>query len=135
MKSKLGHIELKIDTANTGFYKELLGFLGWETIWEGEGMLGLGGSDGASLWFGSGANAAVNDYDGRGVNHLGISVDSQADVDAFAAYLSGKGVPALFETPRHRPEFAGAEDQTYYQVMFESPDRILFEVVYSGPKQ
>ena len=108
MKSKLGHIELKIDTANTGFYKELLGFLGWDTIWEGEGMLGLGGSDGASLWFGSGANAAVNDYDGRGVNHLGISVDSQADVDAFAAYLSGKGVPALFETPRHRPEFAVA---------------------------
>ena len=101
----------------------------------GLAAVGLGGSDGASLWFGSGANAAVNDYDGRGVNHLGISVDSQADVDAFAAYLSGKGVPALFETPRHRPEFAGAEDQTYYQVMFESPDRILFEVVYSGPKQ
>ena len=33
MKSKLGHIELKIDTANTGFYKELLGFLGWDTAW------------------------------------------------------------------------------------------------------
>jgi hypothetical protein len=25
-------------------------------------------------------------------------------------------------------------DKTYYQVMFESPDRILFEVVYTGLK-
>jgi hypothetical protein len=31
---------------------------------------------------------------------------------------------------RHRPEFAQGEDQTYYQVMFASPDRILLEVVY-----
>ena len=40
----------------------------------------------------------------------------------------------LFETPRHRPDFAHGEDTTYYQVMFESPDRILFEIVYTGPK-
>ncbi len=38
-------------------------------------------------------------------------------------------------TPRHRPEFSQGPDQTYYQVMFESPDRVLFEVVYTGPKQ
>ena len=41
----------------------------------------------------------------------------------------------LFETPRHRPDFAHGEDTTYYQVMFESPDRILFEIVYTGPKE
>jgi hypothetical protein len=40
----------------------------------------------------------------------------------------------LFETPRHRPEFS-SEDSTYYQIMFESPDRILLEFVYTGPKQ
>jgi len=48
-------------------------------------------------------------------------------------YLKKAGVPALFETPRHRPDFCSSPDQTYYQVMFESPDRLLFEVVYSGP--
>ncbi len=106
MQTKLGHVELKIDTANLGFYKELGSFLGWKTLYEGDGMLGIGGSDGASLWFMSGANGAENDYDGRGVNHLGIATETQSDVDAAAAYLAGKGVAALFETPRHRPEFA-----------------------------
>ena len=68
------------------------------------------------------------------MDHLGIGTASQADVDAVAAYLAERGVAALFETQRHRPEFGGGEEQTYYQVMFESPDRILFEVVYTGPK-
>jgi catechol 2,3-dioxygenase-like lactoylglutathione lyase family enzyme len=134
MKTQLGHVEVKIDTANSAFYKDLLQFLGWNTIWEGEGMLGLGGADGASLWFSAAVGGGANDYDRPGVNHLGISVSSQADVDATAAYLRSKSVPALFETPRHRPEFASNADETYYQVMFESPDRVLFEVVYTGPK-
>ena len=38
----------------------------------------------------------------------------------------------LFETPRYRPDFS-SEPNTYYQIMFESPDRILFEIVYVGP--
>jgi hypothetical protein len=50
-------------------------------------------------------------------------------------YLREHNVQPLFETPRHRPEFSAGPDQTYYQVMFESPDRILFEVVYTGPKE
>ncbi|MFN0147374.1 MAG: hypothetical protein ACKVT1_12755, partial [Dehalococcoidia bacterium] len=87
-----------------------------------------------SLWFVADASGAVNDYDGVGMNHLGIGAESIADVDAVVAWLGAKGMPALFETPRHRPEFAGGPDDTYYQVMFESPDRVLFEVVYTGPK-
>jgi len=43
-------------------------------------------------------------------------------------------VALLFETPRHRPEFAQSPEQTYYQIMFETPDRILLEVVYIGVK-
>ena len=27
-----------------------------------------------------------------------------------------------------------SESETYYQVMFESPDKVLFEVVYTGAK-
>lgn len=35
---------------------------------------------------------------------------------------------------RHRPEFSWGPDDTHDQVMFESPDRTLIEVVYTGPK-
>jgi catechol 2,3-dioxygenase-like lactoylglutathione lyase family enzyme len=94
----------------------------------------MGTGKGASLWFIGSTNGAGNDYDGSGMNHIGIGASTQADVDATVEYLTKKGVVALFETPRHRPDFAMSESDTYYQVMFESPDRVLFEVVYTGPK-
>ncbi|HEX6031602.1 MAG TPA: VOC family protein [Tepidiformaceae bacterium] len=134
METTFGHLQINVRPENLGFYRELMGFLGWATLADGEGYMGFGEKNGASLWFIAGANDAENDYDGRGVNHIGIGAASQADVDATVAYLQQKGVPPLFETPRHRPDFSASEDQTYYQVMFESPDRVLFEVVYTGPK-
>jgi catechol 2,3-dioxygenase-like lactoylglutathione lyase family enzyme len=134
MQSHLAHLEVKIDSANAGFYKDLFAFIGWNTLYEDDSILGVGGTNEASLWFSSGANGAQNDYDGRGVNHIGIGAQSIADVDALTGYLKGKGIAALFETPRHRPDFASSESDTYYQVMFESPDRVLFEFVYTGPK-
>ena len=134
MQSSLAHLQVNIRPENMPFYKDLFAFLGWNAIYEGEGMLGSGASNDASLWFSAGANGAKNDYDGPGVNHIGIGATSIADVDALARYLQGKGVPALFETPRHRPDFSASESETYYQVMFESPDKVLFEFVYTGPK-
>ena len=134
MQTGLAHIQFNVQAANLPFYQDLMAFLGWHTIYAGEGMLGVVGTNDASLWFVGQVNDATNDYDGPGMNHLAIGAESQADVDAAAAYLSEHDVTALFDTPRHRPEFARSEDQTYYQVMFESPDRILLEVVYTGPK-
>ena len=134
MKTFATHLEINIDPQNTPFYKDLFAFLGWDVLYEGEGMLGVGGSNEVSFWFAGRANHATNDYDGAGVNHIGIGAPTVADVDATVAYLQGIGVPALFETPRHRPEFVSSPDETYYQVMFESPDRILFEIVYTGTK-
>lgn len=134
MQTNLSHIQLNVRPDTMGFYKDLMGFLGWQPLVDTPEMLGVGCKQGSSLWFVAGANEAANDYDGRGMNHIGIGADSQADVDAAAAYLDERGLQALFETPRHRPEFSRSEDETYYQVMFESPDRILFEVVYIGPK-
>lgn len=134
MQTSLAHLQVNIRPDNLPFYRDLFAFLGWNTLYEADGTLGTGGQNGASLWFITEANNAANDYDGPGVNHIGISAPSQADVDAADAYLKGKGVPALFETPRHRPEFSANESETYYQVMFESPDKVLFEVVYTGPK-
>jgi catechol 2,3-dioxygenase-like lactoylglutathione lyase family enzyme len=133
VESKLAHIQVNVAAANLPFYRDLMGFLGWQTLYEDEGMFGVGSGE-SSLWFIGAASDAKNDYDGAGMNHLGIGVARQEDVDTVVGYLRERGVPALFETPRHRPEFSQDETSTYYQVMFESPDRVLFEVVYTGPK-
>jgi hypothetical protein len=134
MQSELSHMQINVRPENMSFYKDLAAFLGWKTLYEAADVLGVAGTNDASLWFSPVANDANNDYDGGGVNHLGIGVTAQADVDTAAAWLKERGVELLFETPRHRPEFSSGEGLTYYQVMFESPDRILWEVVYTGPK-
>jgi catechol 2,3-dioxygenase-like lactoylglutathione lyase family enzyme len=134
MKSSLGHLQINIQVKNLAFYKELFTFLGWSSLYEDENMVGVGCEKGDSLWFCAGLKDVKNDYDGIGMNHLAVSVEKQSEVDDTVAYLKSHGVPALFETPRHRAEFSGGGN-TYYQVMFESPDKILFEVVYTGPKQ
>ena len=134
MKTHLGHLELRVKPANLGFYNDLFAFLGWKPLYQDDNMLGIGSGERASLWFSTGSNDATNDYDGPGMNHLGIATSTQDEVDEAAKYLAGKGIAPLFETPRHRPDFASSETETYHQVMFESPDRILFEIVYTGPK-
>jgi catechol 2,3-dioxygenase-like lactoylglutathione lyase family enzyme len=134
VKSTLGHIQFNIDPQNSAFYKELLSFLGWTVWFDDPNILGLGGEHGTSLWFTSPAESVIYDYDGPGMNHLALAVSTQSEVDEVVSYLQKLSVPTLFDTPRHRPEFNSGPNQTYYQVMFESPDRILFEVVYTGPK-
>ncbi len=131
-QAHVGHLVYNIKLENMDFYKKLFGFLGWSVLYEHPAMLGVGDDRQASVWFGA-AREGNNDYDAAGLNHLGLSVASQADVDEAVAFLQEHGVAALFETPRHRPEFSAGPDQTYYQVMFESPDRLLFEIVYTGP--
>jgi len=135
MKSELAHLVFGIEASNLPFYKDLLTFLGWTIFFDGYGMIGASGNGACSLWFGPRQHEQSNDYDGSGLNHLAIGVESIAAVDATSDYIKAHGISALFETPRHRPDFSGSEQDTYYQVMFESPDRILFEVVYTGPKQ
>ena len=134
MKAPLGHIQFNVRQENLPFYRDLLVFLGWDLIGDWPGMIGLGSVEGQSLWFSGAATAVSNDYDGPGMNHLAFAAASIADVDAAVAYLQARRVALLFETPRHRPEFARDEQSTYYQVMFETPDRILLEIVYIGPR-
>ena len=134
MQTYLTHMQFNVQPEHLPFYTDLLAFLGWQTLYATDEMLGVGDTNGVSLWFVGQSKAVANDYDGPGMNHLALAAASQADVDAVAAYLTERDVAALFETPRHRPEFTGSAEQTYYQVMFETPDRILIEVVYTGPK-
>ena len=134
MRTSIAHIQFNVRPENIGFYKELLEFLGWQAIAEGDGYIGIVGKNGESLWFLGYAKDAVSDYDGAGMNHIAIGAEAQGDVDTAAEFLTGRGVELLFETPRHRPDFTQSESDTYYQIMFETPDRILMEFVYTGPK-
>ena len=85
------------------------------------------------LWFVPARRNATNDSDSPGLNHLALAAEAIADVDAVTAWLQARQMPALFETPRHHPDLAMGPGNTYYHVMFRSPDNILLEVVYMGP--
>ena len=132
---KLSHLQLNVHASNLGFYRDLFAFLGWDSLISNDSMVSFNSQGDVSLWFLGGANDAKNDYDGPRVNHIALAAASQAEVDRTAGHLEELGIEQLFETPRHRPDFSSSEDNTYYQVMFQSPDGILFEHVYTGPKQ
>lgn len=132
IQSAIGHLQFNVHPQNLGFYKDLFTFAGWGVLYDHPAMLAVGCSTGASLWFATAPNEAKNDYDGAGMNHFALSVNNQQDVDEMVAYMQEHGIQPLFGTPCHRPEFSAGTDQTYYQVMFESPDHLLFEVVYIG---
>lgn len=134
MKSDIGHLLIHINPQNIPFYRDLFTFLGWTICLAEPDMLGVANERGGSLWFGAPIKDLPNDYDGIGMNHLAIAVTTQADVDAVVAFLKEHKITPLFETPRHRPDFCSSPDETYYQVMFASPDRILLEVVYTGAR-
>ncbi|MBP7966973.1 VOC family protein [Candidatus Woesebacteria bacterium] len=136
MKSTLSHIQFNIDFKHVDFYTDLMKFLGWAEIYAADGVVGYNDSTdkGASIWFLKSKTTDMHGHGKAGMNHIGIHVDTQSDVDSVVGYIKDKNIKTLYDTPRHRPEFAFVEGNTYYQVMFESPDKILFEVVYTGPK-
>ncbi len=133
MTSYLNHLQVNINLKNLSFYKDLMTFLGWSVIFEDKDVIGYKSDRKGDLWFTPKTKDTANDYDGVGVNHISIGVNSIKDVDQVVKYLKNKKIDRLFDTPRHRPEFASV-GKTYYQIMFESPDKILFEIVYTGPK-
>jgi catechol 2,3-dioxygenase-like lactoylglutathione lyase family enzyme len=132
---KLSHLQINVAAGYLPFYRDLFALLDWDSITSGEWGEAFNSAGDVSLWFMAGAKDVASDYDGPGVNHIGLAAGSQAEVDRTAAWLTERGIAHLFETPRHRPDFSSSEENTYYQVMFESPDGILFEHVYIGPKE
>jgi catechol 2,3-dioxygenase-like lactoylglutathione lyase family enzyme len=132
-QASVGHLVYYVKPENLDFYKTLFAQCGWTSGHQEATFAGMNAPDGSGVgvWFMGFAKPVANDYDGPGLNHLALHTRSIADVDEITAWLAARGVTALFETPRHRPDFS-PPDGTYYQVMFESPDRILFEIVYIG---
>jgi hypothetical protein len=133
MNSYLNHVQLNIDFENIWFYKGVMEFLGWKIVIDSEEIVGFESGRSGSIWLLPKQNDNKNDYNGPGVNHIGIGVDSVGPVDEIAKFIRRSGIKPLYDTPKYRPEFSG-DDKTYYQVMFETPDKILFEVVCSGSK-
>ncbi len=127
----INHLQLNVSPANFDYYRRLLTQLGFQ-VPESDGYVS-GFGDGVSLWFIGSDVAEQQDHDHRGVNHISINADAVADVDAAAALLADLETEALFGTPQRRDDFIGGGETDYYQVMFRSPDGILFEVVYTGP--
>jgi catechol 2,3-dioxygenase-like lactoylglutathione lyase family enzyme len=136
MKPFLSHLQVNIDKQNLAFYKDLLVTLGWSIIQDTPEYVAGEDGRGLSMWFmDMGTKPVSNNYDGPGVNHISFGAELQADVDTTVSFLEKRGIERLFATPRHRHDFYPEESgKTYYQVMFESPDKILFEVVYIGDK-
>ena len=134
MKASLHHIQIHIEFTNITFYQDLMKFLGWNVIYQDNSIAGFRDENNKDVWFSEKKVDVENNYDGIGMNHLAFKVGSQAEVDKTVEYLKEKKVTPLFKTPRHRPEFAENKEDTYYQIMFESPDKILLEVFYLGKK-
>ncbi len=132
-QSRIGHIVINIHPKNMQFYKDLFAYLGWEVVRDQPEKFGARDRQGSGVWFVCPAKEVENDYDGPGMNHLALITDTQQDVDNACEYLRRHNVQLLFDTPRHRPEFCHVPNQTYYQVMFESPDKVLLEIYYKGP--
>lgn len=135
MKSHFYHIQININFENIEFYKDLMKFLGWTEIFEDNAVVGFKSDSNGDVWFTASKNIQAVDYDTIGMNHLSFKVETQKNIDEVVKYLKSKKVNALFDTPRHRPEFSASEKDTYYQVIFESPDKIQIEVVYIGSKK
>jgi hypothetical protein len=133
-KATVGHLVFHIHPENLPFYKALFLQCGWQPGYEQPGFIGLNSPDssGIGVWFMGFAKPVDNDYDGPGLNHLALHVGAVAEVDECVAWLKANAIAPLFETPRHRPDFS-EPGKTYYQVMFVSPDKIQFEIVYIGP--
>ena len=134
MKSYFYHLQLNIDFANLNFYKSLFAFVGWKTIFEMEDTIGFKSDTSGDIWLVKTKGVKPQDRDNIGFNHVAIRVESVKEIDDINKFFHENKIQAMFETPRYRPEFVNNPQETYYQVMFESPDNILFEFVYIGKK-
>lgn len=135
MKSFLYHFQINVSDVivSNPFYKDLLGYLGYEITEEGDwGLMSTNINDknhGDVLIIKTDAKYLPNKYHRKniGLNHVCFGVSSKSDVDKFAEeFLKPRNIPTLYNTPKEYPEYTPG----YYAVFFEDPDRVKLEVVY-----
>ena len=131
MKARLYHLQVNVADASRSlpFYKALLGYLEYRTVYETDAMAGFSGR-GTDIWVGGVASEhTVPGFHRKraGLNHLAFRVDRREDVDRFQAeFMAPRRLAALYGTPREFPQYRPG----YYAVFFEDPDRLKLEIVH-----
>jgi catechol 2,3-dioxygenase-like lactoylglutathione lyase family enzyme len=133
MKATFQHVQFNVGDPDGSlpFYRDLFTFLGMKIIVEHPGEL-IGASDGATNFYFYRTDEDKRDYvynrDASGMNHLGLHVETNEDVDRFIEdFLKPHSLEPQWGTPRSRPDYGGQ----YYQVMFEDPEGLAIEVYHS----
>ena len=130
MKAAIGHVGINLSsTNNLRFWKELLTFLEFSIMDEGEHLHAT--SDGNYLCFTITEQKYKQDGFHRkrtGLNHVALQVSSAEEVDVFVSkFLEPKGITPLYGgAAKAYPEYAPG----YYAVFFEDLDRIKVEVAH-----
>jgi glyoxylase I family protein len=131
VKAQLYHLQVNVadPSRSLPFYKALLEYLEYRTVYETDAMAGFSGR-GTDIWVAAAAPAHTRAGFHRkraGLNHLAFRVDRREDVDRFQAdFMTARKLPALYGTPREFPEYRPG----YYAVFFEDPDRLKLEIVH-----
>lgn len=133
MKAKIGHIGINLSSSaeSLSFWKQLLSYLGFKIVEQGEHF---DAGDGQSYFCVSVADSAYKERGFHrksvGLNHIAFRVDSPQLVDEFVNdFLSPRKIEPLYGGAKEYPEYA----EGYYAVFFEDPDRIKIEVVCEPP--
>ena len=134
MPLALDHLQFNVGKPATslGFYKDMFTFLGFDIVAEhGPPYELVGVSDGHTTYYFYRTDEDKRDHaynrDGTGLNHIGLLVDSKADVDRFIEeFMKQRGIAPQWGTPRSREDYGG----NYYQVMFADPEGLAIEVFY-----
>ncbi len=129
--TSLYHIQLNVSDASKSlpFYKDFFGYLGYTITDESPEHIGFsnGTTDFWIIETEKEFKAHGFHRKNTGINHLAFKLESREAVDTFVnEFLKPRGISALYESPKHFPEYGGE----YYAVYFEDPDRIKLEVMY-----
>ncbi len=131
MKAEVYHLQINVRDAAVSlpFYRELLGYLEYRTVYQTDTVAGFSGQ-GADIWIIAThpAHAGHGFHRKRpGLNHVALRVAGRDEVDRFhREFMEPRKLGTLYRTPREFPEYRPG----YYAVFFEDPDRLKLEVVY-----
>ena len=137
MRAQVYHLQINVRDAKVSlpFYRELLGYLEYRTVYQTDTVAGFSAGSGTDIWVTGADPAHVGPGFHRkraGLNHLALRVSQREDVDRFRdEFMTPRRLPALYRTPREFPEYRPG----YYAVFFEDPDRLKLEIVHipAGP--
>jgi glyoxylase I family protein len=132
VRAQVYHLQINVrdPAVSLPFYRELLGYLEYRTVYDSETMAGFSTGAGADIWvMGTDAAHVGHGFHRKrpGLNHLALRVEQRADVDRFRGeFMTPRRLRSLYDTPREFPEYRPG----YYAVFFEDPDRLKLEVVH-----